>query len=366
MRAVRRFLSWPIRRLLQPWFNDVNIRVNGVGQVVQAEGAVTRSELAAHVSEMGGVLAEEMHGVAPQVDAIVGEYASAHGDALSVIGRELSALRDEARGASDEVRTELQRFSEAQISEAYQARIRQLAEAPIEWLDGATAHLLNLLEGHRGFAAQRGLWLNPPVTLKYSEGDVELGSINERIVEHAYTFRAMSRAVPPGPVLDIGSAESTVSLSLASLGYHVTAIDPRPYPFSHPRLTSVQARLEDWDPGGRRFAAICCISTIEHLGLGWYGEQPDADDADVRAMNRLHGILADDGFVVLTVPYGKRSEHWQQRTYDRDALDGLLAGWQIEDVTIVVRSDALTWVPVEDAGDREGVALVVARPRSGS
>ena len=48
----------------------------------------------------------------------------------------------------------------------------------------------------------------------------------------------------------MGASESTVALSLASLGYEVTAIDPRPYPFDHPRLRVVVGNVEDWDPDG--------------------------------------------------------------------------------------------------------------------
>ena len=77
-----------------------------------------------------------------------------------------------------------------------------------------------------------------------------VSTVHERIVEVPYAFRALSGLAPGSRVLDVGSAESTVALSLAALGYRVTALDLRPYPFEHPLLEVVAAPLEEVGASG--------------------------------------------------------------------------------------------------------------------
>ena len=132
--------------------------------------------------------------------------------------------------------------------------------------------------------------------------------------------------VKPGArILDVGSAESTFPLSAASLGYKVTAIDPRPLPYSHPNLESHAARFEEWDAPSERFAAAFLISTIEHVGLRAYGERAygsteHGEGADLELINRVRELLAPDGILVLTTPYGQRVDTTElERIYDEES-----------------------------------------------
>jgi hypothetical protein len=108
----------------------------------------------------------------------------------------------------------------------------------VDEIDEITARLLNYASSHEGYAAQANLWFNPSLLVAYEPRRVALRWVNERIVEVPYAFRALSRVQPHAKVLDVGATESTVCLSLATLGYDVTAVDPRPNPLSHERLSS--------------------------------------------------------------------------------------------------------------------------------
>ena len=79
----------------------------------------------------------------------------------------------------------------------------------------------------------------------YEPEKVELRWVNERVVEIPYVFRALAGVDSGARVLDVGASESSVCLSLATLGYQVTAIDPRPNPLSHERLEVIEGRIED-------------------------------------------------------------------------------------------------------------------------
>jgi hypothetical protein len=225
------------------------------------------------------------------------------------------------------------------------------------------ANLVNHANGHRGFAAQAGLWFNPAATIELSEGSAHLAAINERIVELPFALGALARLKPPARILDIGSAESTFPLSAASLGYRVTALDLRPLPYSHPNLESFAGRFEDWSPGPERFDAAFLISTIEHFGLGAYGEPIIDNGADRMVLVRLAELLSDEGFLVLTTPYGPRHVDALERTYDDETLDALLEGWTVLERRTVLRRDEQTWMTGDSVGKSEqGVVMVVAVP----
>lgn len=240
--------------------------------------------------------------------------------------------------------------------------VKRIADGTLADLDEASAYLIDRGTSYSGFAAERGLWFNPPILVKHRPGDVVLSAVSERIAELPYVFRALAGLLPGSRVLDVGATESTVSLSLAALGYEVTALDPRPYPLSHPGLRVVVANVEEWNDE-EPFAGVVCLSVIEHIGLGVYGLTGKEERVDLAAMRRMRELSAPGGLLVLTTRFGEAGQDDFQRTYDRAGLDELLDGWDVEDLSVLHRQDAITWVPAEPTDElpREAVVLVTAR-----
>ena len=234
-----------------------------------------------------------------------------------------------------------------------------------------TADFLNWASGHTGPAGQAGVWFNPPVTVFHHDGTVRPGDVNERIVEVPWAMGVAANLEPGALVLDFGATESTVSLSLASLGLDVIATDLRPYPLRHPRLRSVTGPIEAWEGPERPLAAVFCISAIEHVGLGAYGEDATDGELDRAIVERFGGWLAPDGELVLTVPYGRWEVTELQRVYDTEHLDALLAGWTVTHRAVCVQTSHDVWERFDGEPDpstwddgRRGVCLVrAARPR---
>ena len=232
-----------------------------------------------------------------------------------------------------------------------------------------TADFLNWAAGHQGPAAQAGVWFNPPVTVFHHDGTVRANDVNERIVEVPYVFGAVARLSPGSRVLDFGATESTVSLSLAALGFDVTAADLRPYPLQHPNLRNVIGPIEQWDGPEQPFDAIVCLSALEHVGLGAYDEAPSDLDLDRRIVERFGTWLRPAGELVLTAPYGRWEVADTQRVYDAAHLEALLAGWTVVDRTVCVQTAHDRWERIDgeppastwDGGAR-GVVLVRATP----
>jgi hypothetical protein len=333
---------------------DINRRVGDTRRVVEQHDDAMRGSVVDLIQST-----DATRGKVEELSRKIGTYATTATESNAYVGVEMRRLEDSLQMLEERLN--------ARVNGLVIDRLNHAAEAPLRDLDGAMANLLNRASGHHGFAAETGLWFNPPVTVELSEAHARLASVNERIVEVPFAFSALARLEPPAGILEIGSAESTFALSVASLGYHVTAVDLHPLPYSHPNLKSIVGPFEDWDPGSERFDAAFLISTIEHFGLGAYGERSGPEDADRAAVARIATLLNDRGFVVLTTPYGRASVDGLERVYDEDGLSALLEGWTVIDRRTVLRDDEWMWRPSDpetrtDKDGPQGVAMVIAVP----
>lgn len=82
---------------------------------------------------------------------------------------------------------------------------------------------------------------------------------------------------------------------------------------------------------GYLFDTIITISTIEHSGLGRYGDTEEVD-GDLKAMRHMSELLCDEGQFFLSVPLGLDKIHYPwHRIYGRERLPKLLSGWKMVD-----------------------------------
>jgi hypothetical protein len=288
--------------------------------------------------------------------AAVHENTRATLDSTELLGRSIADVNNRLEAVYELV--DATRAEAEKASGAYFERL--LSGKPAD-LDDKAASLLQHESSSAGLAAQSGLWFNPPVSIEYHAGEVALGTANERAAEVPYVFRGLAGLEPGARILDVGAAESLVAFSLASLGYEVTAIDPRPYGLDHPRLQTVVGTIESWEHDGQ-FDAVVCLSTIEHIGLAAYGVKPGDEEADRTAMRRMRELTVPGGRLLLTTRYGKGAVGDRERTYDRSGLEALLEGWDVQDLTFVRRTGKSTWELSEpqEEPDAELVALVTA------
>ena len=349
-RRLARMMLWPTRRFFDPRFAGIEAQI----AASQADHVLRFAEVR---QQTDGQFAQVRASLEELVELARTDLEIAT-DATTLMGE---AVADVSRAGYETL--ELVRELHQTSRDGAAAYIARLVNAPVEELEGTVVDLLNYAGSHRGFAAQRNLWFNPAVSLTYRSGDVAVGAVNERVVELPYVLRALADVPAGGAVLDVGATESLLSFELASLGYAVTAVDPRPYPLSHPRLEVVTAEIQHWEPN-KSFDAVVCLSTIEHIGLGAYGEGKGSEGADVAAMARIRECTSPGGVLVLTTPYGKAMTDAFSRVYDRAALETLLTGWEILDLTVARRQGPTDWVIDSETTSDEGVdsvALVTAR-----
>ncbi len=236
----------------------------------------------------------------------------------------------------------------------------------LDGLDAARAEYLNWATGPEGYASQGGVWFNPPVPVHHVAGGVAPLLVNERIVEQPFVFGALAALAPGARIIDVGGSESTVGLSLATLGHRVTVVDPRAHPLAHPNLVHAACRLDELPVPEQRFDAAVALSAVEHFGLEHYGLDWSDPRADLAALALLRELVAPGGLLVLTVPFGaEASVDDFQRVYDEPGLAVLLAGWKLRTSKRAGRIDRLTWELGKPSRERHGVALVAAtRPPS--
>jgi 2-polyprenyl-3-methyl-5-hydroxy-6-metoxy-1,4-benzoquinol methylase len=389
VRAIARVILWPVRRFFDPRFagitDHVDFHAKHALEVAGDESARIRAEIERVCAQAEGISAAvaQSQRVLEGVDTHVRAETDMHTEATSLIGQSLSDLntssqhiRKQLHGlahvetATDEIRQELDALAPLVrgMHEFHALRdAPDIREASINDINARIAHLLNYASSYRGFAAQAHLWFNHPVLVSYAPEKVYLAHVNERVTEMPYVFQALSSLEPGAKILDVGAAESVISLSLASLGYRVTALDPRPIPLEHPLLEVVSGSIEEFDRSDS-FDAIICISTLEHIGLPAYGRHRLDEDADARALERMSLFTREGGVLVLTVPYGAKQINEHERTYDRADLDRLLESWETLDLTYVERQDATTWIRVaepetpDDGRDRVAMVTAARRP----
>jgi 2-polyprenyl-3-methyl-5-hydroxy-6-metoxy-1,4-benzoquinol methylase len=146
--------------------------------------------------------------------------------------------------------------------------------------------------------------------------------ISEQVIENAFVLRELDSSVRK--VLDFGAFESTLPLALAALGLEVTVVDQRRYPFSAERLQVLQHDiLKPMTTLAAEFDVVYSISTIEHVGLGHYGD-PAVPDGDRVALAHLWEKVRPGGRLIVTVPAGRPSVQRGYRVYDEGVLAAVL------------------------------------------
>lgn len=127
---------------------------------------------------------------------------------------------------------------------------------------------------------------------------------DERFVEYPLVFSAIGKN-PGATVLDLGCWGSPLPIQLASLGYRVVGVDVNDYPLCHPSFDFVRGDICCLPFPAASFNTVTCISTLEHVGLGRYGD-PVGSDAQERAIGEMARVVCDGGRVVIAVPFGKK------------------------------------------------------------
>lgn len=169
-----------------------------------------------------------------------------------------------------------------------------------------------------------------------------------RTAEYRFVFKHL----PPigSTVLDVGCSESLLPLKLAKKGYKVYAIDTRRYQERHPNLIFIQEDIISTSFPNEFFDCVTAVSTIEHIGLGLYGD-PVHETADTKAVQEISRILKPNGKLILTTPFAAEYKLASyagglERYYDSSTLQTLLQGFKVQTQEFFVAKSRFNWVNV--------------------
>jgi len=87
--------------------------------------------------------------------------------------------------------------------------------------------------------------------------------------------------------------------------------------------------------------SLSCMHTIEHIGLGRYGDELDAD-GDIRAINELKRVLKPGGSILFVTPVGKpRVEFNAHRVYSYEQITEYFSPLTVKEFSLIPDSGGL-------------------------
>jgi len=240
------------------------------------------------------------------------------------------------------------RFSETE--EQLRAHIDGLRQEFVHGSGQDKAEALGSAESFQRAKAAAGLLFNDPIMITADEsGRPRWKSTNERVIERAWILRHLG-VVPVGAgILDVGCAESLLPLELASCGYKVTGIDIRMYGLNHPNLHFIQGDMTTVELPANAFDVAIALSTLDHIGLGWYGDPKGGAAELMSAVTKIYHALRPGGMFMVTVPYGISGATPLHRIFNHEQLLEMLTGFAIVEMEYGLRFDDHTWLaPVDE------------------
>ncbi|MBE7170979.1 MAG: DUF268 domain-containing protein [Williamsia sp.] len=141
------------------------------------------------------------------------------------------------------------------------------------------------------------------------------------------------RDLRPAKHIDISSTLHFCSVLSAFIP--VEFYDYRPAALRLSDLKSDRADLTQLHFGSNSIESLSCMHTIEHIGLGRYGDPIDPE-GDVKAINELKRVVAPNGSLLFVVPVGKpRIAFNAHRIYDPQLIKTLFSGFTLKKFSLV-------------------------------
>ena len=111
--------------------------------------------------------------------------------------------------------------------------------------------------------------------------------------------------------------------------------DYRPAKLNLSNLLSKQGDLNHLPFETGSIESISCMHTIEHIGLGRYGDKIDPD-GDLKAIAELQRVVKKGGNLLLVTPVGRLALKFNaHRIYSFELIDSLFKDFELKDFTFI-------------------------------
>lgn len=137
----------------------------------------------------------------------------------------------------------------------------------------------------------------------------------------------------PSKHIDISS--SLYFSGLCSAFINIEFYDYRPADLQLSNLKCASADLVKLHFESDSIASLSCMHTVEHIGLGRYGDPIDPD-GDLKAIQELKRVLAKNGNLFFVVPIGKpQIEFNAHRIYSKEQIVDYFKELHLEKFTLI-------------------------------
>ena len=141
------------------------------------------------------------------------------------------------------------------------------------------------------------------------------------------------REINPKFHIDISS--SLYFSSIVSAFVPVKFYDYRPPNLELDNLSVEKANILSLPFGDNNVSSLSCMHTVEHIGLGRYGDAIDPD-GDIKAIKELKRVLAPGGNFLFVVPIGKpRIEFNAHRVYSYEQIMEYFSGLNLREFALI-------------------------------
>ena len=183
---------------------------------------------------------------------------------------------------------------------------------------------------------------------------------HDRDVEDPWLRARLAMLPAHARILDVGCVDGWV------LDEYPTAVgvDAREAPAKwRGRVYKCDAETTEMVDG--HFDAVTCVSVLEHVGLGWYGDEPGDEGKAGRVVAEMARVLAPGGWLFMTVPLGlvmtKDGRVFAQEIDSFDLREWIKVAGLVLHEWLDIESTTWTAAPDARAGMPRRVAIISAQ-----
>ena len=150
-----------------------------------------------------------------------------------------------------------------------------------------------------------------------------------------HTSWAARKVKEINPLVHTDISSSLYFSGLVSAFIPVDFYDYRPAELKLSNLKSAHCDLTKLDFPSNSLKSLSCMHTIEHIGLGRYGDPIDPE-GDLKAIKELKRVLAQEGYLLFVVPVGvARIEYNAHRIYSYEMVREYFKEFELKEFSLV-------------------------------